>query len=99
MLYSIKPVAMDQKSAAMIIVKFLRTAVYWSRVIREADMWDEDTDLCESCGIEVPCGFNYCHDCDHSGPCQTCGREVQFSDWAWTGHCSRACAREREMRF
>ena len=53
MLRPIKPVAMDQKSAAMIIVKFLRTAVHWSKVIRESEMCDEDTDRSDGCGVET----------------------------------------------
>jgi hypothetical protein len=34
-----------------------------------------------------------------SGPCYTCGREIYGSDWDWTGHCSRACARKSQKRY
>jgi hypothetical protein len=78
---------MDQKTAAMIIVKFLRTVVYMSKVSHE-----DDTELCLSCGGLIYYGQTYCRDCANFGPCQRCGREIQFSDWAWTGHCSRDCA-------
>lgn len=96
MISTIKPVAMDQKSAAMIIARFLRKVVVWNATIRESEMWDEDTDRCDGCGVEIPLGHDMCRDCDHAGPCRTCGRQIYMSDWAWTGHCSRACARERD---
>lgn len=96
MLQPIKPVAMDQKSAAMVIARFLRKVVVWNTTIRESEMRDEDTGRCDGCGVEIPLEHVMCLDCDHTGPCGACGREIYMSDWAWTGHCSRACARERE---
>ena len=92
---------MDQKTAAMIIARFFRKVVLWNSFIREEELLDADIDRCDECGVEVPLGFNYCLDCGHSGPCRTCGSEIRFTDWAWTGHCSRACSNvwEHERRF
>lgn len=73
---------MDQKTAAMIIVRFLKNAV----ALNNVDLGDE----CESCGREAMRGSDYCYACQ--GTCGVCGKDIAGSDWAWTGHCSRYCA-------
>jgi len=47
---------------------------------------------CDTCSYD----YDQYQEEEHSGPCRSCGRETAGTDWAWTGHCSRYCARAEE---
>ncbi len=54
--------------------------------------------MCATCSEDEhdrysqPSEYDEYNQCEASGPCNECGAEIQFSDWACYGYCSRHCA-------